>query len=214
MAQESLLTPSINRFVMFPIYYAEVWKMYKEQVANFWTAEEIDFSQDREDWKTLTTNERYFIKMILAFFAASDGIVLENLATQFMQEVQVPEVRAFYGFQLMMENIHCVSGDTLILTDIGYRSIETLQDQEVRVWNGDAFAPVTIRYTGNQEIYRVTLQNGMYLDCTPGHKWFIGKQRIETQHLQPGQVIDHYSLPTINPEPEENFFQAGGVPLN
>ena len=94
--------------------------MYKKQVDCFWRAEEIDLSKDQAQWDALENDERFFISMILAFFAASDGIVLENLAARFMNDVQLSEARAFYGFQIAMENIHCVTGDTKILTDKGY----------------------------------------------------------------------------------------------
>ncbi len=103
---EPLLTEDDNRFVMFPIKDQKVWDMYKKQVDCFWRREEIDLSKDLASWKTLNDDEQYFIKMILAFFAASDGIVLENLGTRFMGEVQLAEARAFYGFQIAMENIH------------------------------------------------------------------------------------------------------------
>lgn len=103
---EPLLTEDENRYVMFPIKDHDVWSMYKKQIDCFWRAEEIDFSKDLSSWETLTDNERFFIKMILAFFAASDGIVLENLGVRFMSEVQLSEARAFYGFQIAMENIH------------------------------------------------------------------------------------------------------------
>ena len=103
---EPLLEEDKNRYVMFPIKDNSVWDMYKRQVDCFWRAEEIDLSQDRASWETLTLDEKHFIKMILAFFAASDGIVLENLGTRFMGEVQLSEARAFYGFQIAMENIH------------------------------------------------------------------------------------------------------------
>merc|ERR1719507_2663821 len=99
---------------MFPIKYPEVWEMYKRHEASFWTAEEIDLSQDNADWDNLTDAERHFIKHILAFFAASDGIVLENLAAQFSTEIQIPEARAFYGFQIAMENIHSETYSLLI----------------------------------------------------------------------------------------------------
>jgi len=115
---EPLLADNPGRFVMFPIRYHSIWEMYKKHEASFWTAEEIDFSQDRKDWATLNSDEQHFIKMILAFFAASDGIVLENLASRFMQEVQAPEARAFYGFQLMMENVHSETYSLLIDTYI------------------------------------------------------------------------------------------------
>ena len=103
---EPLLTPDDNRFVMFPIKYNDIWEMYKKQVDCFWRAEEIDLSKDTKDWNTLSADEKYYISMILAFFAASDGIVMENLAERFMSDVQVAEARAFYGFQIAMENIH------------------------------------------------------------------------------------------------------------
>ncbi|XP_053992177.1 uncharacterized protein LOC128883633 isoform X2 [Hylaeus volcanicus] len=103
---EPLLTENGSRWVMFPIQYPQVWHMYKKHMASFWTAEEVDLAYDYKDWCTLNQNEQHFIKHVLAFFAASDGIVLENLAVRFLDEVKVPEVRAFYGFQIMMENIH------------------------------------------------------------------------------------------------------------
>ena len=105
---EPLLNDTIDRYVMFPIQDEDIWKMYKKQEDCFWRVEEIDFTKDIDDWNTLTENEKYFIKMILAFFAASDGIVLENLGMRFMSEVQLSEARAFYGFQIMMENIHSI----------------------------------------------------------------------------------------------------------
>lgn len=92
--------------------------MYKDQMACFWTADEIDLASDLKDWNKLNKNEQHFIKMVLAFFAASDGIVIENLAQQFTQEVQIPEARCFYGFQMMMENIHSETYSLLIDTYI------------------------------------------------------------------------------------------------
>ena len=115
---EPLLSPDDNRFVMFPIKYQDIWEMYKKQVDCFWRAEEIDLTKDLSHWDSLNSDERYFISMILAFFAASDGIVLENLATRFMKEVQVSEARAFYGFQIAMENIHNETYSILIETYI------------------------------------------------------------------------------------------------
>jgi len=111
---DPLLMENPHRFVMFPIQYPEVWEMYKKHEASFWTAEEIDLSQDLKDWEKLSETERHFIKHVLAFFAASDGIVLENLAGQFSTEVQIPEARAFYGFQIAMENIHSETYSLLI----------------------------------------------------------------------------------------------------
>jgi len=115
---EPLLTPDDNRFVMFPIKHNDVWEMYKKQVDCFWRAEEIDLSKDLTNWESLNGDEKHFISMILAFFAASDGIVLENLASRFMNEVQVSEVRAFYGFQIAMENMHSETYSLLIETYI------------------------------------------------------------------------------------------------
>ena len=115
---EPLLAENPNRFVLFPIQNDDVWQFYKKAEASFWTAEEIDLSQDQKDWNNLNDNERHFIKHVLAFFAASDGIVNENLAVNFMQEVQMPEARCFYGFQIMMENIHSEMYSLLIDTYI------------------------------------------------------------------------------------------------
>lgn len=116
-AREPLLRPNDNRFVVFPIKYPEVWKMYKRAEASFWTAEEVDLSHDMLDWEQkLNNDERHFIKHVLAFFAASDGIVNENLAQRFMSEVQIPEARSFYGFQIAIENIHSEVYGTLIQT--------------------------------------------------------------------------------------------------
>jgi len=111
---EPLLAPDDNRFVMFPIQHDDIWQMYKKQIDCFWRAEEIDLSKDISHWEGLNKDEQFFISMILAFFAASDGIVLENLAQRFMSDVQVSEARAFYGFQIAMENVHSESYSLLI----------------------------------------------------------------------------------------------------
>ncbi|KAJ5973455.1 hypothetical protein N7481_010665 [Penicillium waksmanii] len=118
-ATEPLLQENPNRFVMFPIKYHEIWQMYKKAEASFWTAEEIDLSKDLHDWHNrLNDDERYFVSHVLAFFAASDGIVNENLVERFSAEVQVTEARCFYGFQIMMENIHSETYSLLIDTYI------------------------------------------------------------------------------------------------
>ncbi|MCJ1258439.1 Ribonucleotide-diphosphate reductase (RNR), small subunit [Lignoscripta atroalba] len=118
-ANEPLLQENPHRFVLFPIKYHEVWQMYKKAEASFWTAEEIDLSKDLHDWNNrLNDDERYFISHVLAFFAASDGIVNENLVERFSGEVQIPEARCFYGFQIMMENIHSETYSLLIDTYI------------------------------------------------------------------------------------------------
>lgn len=115
---EPLLKPDDNRFVMFPIANQDIWAMYKKQMDCFWRAEEINLAQDLGDWDKLTPDEKHFISMVLAFFAASDGLVLENLASRFMHDVQVSEARAFYGFQIAMENVHSESYSLLIDTYI------------------------------------------------------------------------------------------------
>jgi ribonucleoside-diphosphate reductase subunit M2 len=116
--QEPLLIADESRFVMFPIKYDDIWNMYKKQIDCFWRAEEVDLSKDLTDWKKISKDEKHFISMILAFFAASDGIVLENIGLRFMSEVQNSEARAFYGFQIAMENIHSQMYSQLIETYI------------------------------------------------------------------------------------------------
>jgi ribonucleoside-diphosphate reductase beta chain len=115
---EPLLKENKNRFVLFPIQHNDIWQMYKKAEASFWTAEEIDLSQDRKNWEDLSDNERHFISHVLAFFAASDGIVNENLGVNFFNEVQLPEAKCFYGFQIMIENIHAETYSLLIDTYI------------------------------------------------------------------------------------------------
>ena len=131
---EILLKENPNRYVIFPIQYLHIWKFYKNAVATFWTPEEIDLSKDSTDWEKLDTNEQHFIKNILAFFAGSDGIVMENLAQRFMSEVQIPEVRNFYAYQIFIEAIHGEVYSLLIDTYIKdteekhrlFRAIETI----------------------------------------------------------------------------------------
>lgn len=115
---EPILTIDNSRFVLFPIKHQAVWDMYKKAQASFWVAEEIDLFQDLAHWETLTPNEKYFISHVLAFFSASDGIVGENLAMRFYNEVGIPEARSFFGFQLAMENIHAETYQLLIDTYI------------------------------------------------------------------------------------------------
>mmetsp|Transcript_17795 Transcript_17795/g.25756 ORF Transcript_17795/g.25756 Transcript_17795/m.25756 type:complete len:330 (+) Transcript_17795:141-1130(+) len=115
---EPLLVENPGRFVLFPIQDKEIWDMYKKAEASFWTAEEIDLATDLKDWKSLSQNERHFVSHILAFFAASDGIVNENLAANFATEIQSPEARCFYGFQIAVENIHSETYSLLIDTYI------------------------------------------------------------------------------------------------
>lgn len=134
VVDEPILRANPHRFVLFPLQYKDMWEMYKKHEASFWTAEEIDLSADYKDWVTLSSDEQRFIKHVLAFFAASDGIVLENLADRFLTEVQVPEARCFYGFQLAMENVHSETYSLLLDTYIKdteeklklFRAIETM----------------------------------------------------------------------------------------
>jgi len=114
IAVEPLLVEDPNRFVLFPIKHDDIWQFYKKAEASFWTAEEIDLSQDLADWKKMNDGERHFVSHVLAFFAASDGIVNENLANNFLKEVQYAEAKCFYGFQIMMENIHSETYSLLI----------------------------------------------------------------------------------------------------
>lgn len=132
---EPILQDNKDRFVIFPIQHDDIWQFYKKAEASFWTAEEVDLSSDMNDWQNkLNKDERYFISHVLAFFAASDGIVNENLAVNFVQEVQYPEARFFYGFQIMIENIHSEMYSLLIDTyikdpkekDYLLRAIETI----------------------------------------------------------------------------------------
>jgi ribonucleotide reductase beta subunit family protein with ferritin-like domain len=113
---DPLLTPSHDRLVISPIKHHDIWEMYQQAVASFWTPEEIDLSQDPTDWAKLSTDEQYFLKNILAFFAASDGIVNENLCYRFSHDIQIPEARFFYGFQVAMENIHSFTYAMLLET--------------------------------------------------------------------------------------------------
>uniref|UniRef100_A0A8D0BFV5 Ribonucleoside-diphosphate reductase subunit M2 n=1 Tax=Salvator merianae TaxID=96440 RepID=A0A8D0BFV5_SALMN len=132
--EEPLLRDNPRRFVIFPIQYHDIWQMYKKAEASFWTAEEVDLSKDIQHWESLKPEEKYFISHVLAFFAASDGIVNENLVERFSQEVQVTEARCFYGFQIAMENIHSEMYSLLIDTYIKdskereflFNAIETL----------------------------------------------------------------------------------------
>ncbi|VDM78276.1 unnamed protein product, partial [Strongylus vulgaris] len=116
--EEPLLKENPNRFVIFPLKYHDIWAFYKKAVASFWTVEEVDLGKDMGDWESMNDGERFFISRVLAFFAASDGIVNENLIERFSQEVQVPEARFFYGFQIAIENIHSEMYSKLIETYI------------------------------------------------------------------------------------------------
>lgn len=207
---EELLIENVKKFVLFPIEYPAIWSMYKKALSSFWTAEEVDLSKDHDDWDKLSSNEQHFIKNVLAFFAASDGIVNENLAVRFINEVQVPEAKSFYGFQIAMENIHCVTEDTEVLTDNGYFNIKYLAKRQpvVNVWNGEEFSEVHVVQTSeSSEIYKVTLSNGMFLKCTPQHKWLIKdmEERVFTENLSEGMMITPFKYPKIQDTKSQNI---------
>jgi ribonucleoside-diphosphate reductase beta chain len=113
-----LLTKNNNRYVLFPIMYDDIYKLYKKAVSSFWTVDEIDLSKDINDWEKLNDNEQHFIKNVLGFFAGSDGIIMENLAVRFMNEIQIPEVKSFYSYQIFNESIHSETYSLLIDTYI------------------------------------------------------------------------------------------------
>lgn len=201
---EELLTEVSNRFVLFPIKYQSIWNMYKKAESAFWTAEEIDLTKDYNDWEKLSDNERHFLKNILAFFAGSDGIVNENLTIRFMNEVKPMEAKSFYGFQVAMENIHCVARDTLILTDKGYEFIFHYDDKYANVWNGKRFSKVLVQKTSsNSKLIDVILSNGMTLLCTEDHKWLIkgNEERVITKDLKEGMELEDFDYP-------ENFIHG------
>ena len=167
-AEEPILQENENRFVLFPIQHHDIWEWYKKMEASFWTAEEIDLHQDLSDWNTkLTNDEKYFIKHILAFFAASDGIVNENLAENFVNEVQYTEAKFFYGFQIMMENIHSETYSLLIDTYVKndeeknklFKAIEVFPaikkkaDWALRWIDSDSFAERIIAFAAVEGIF-------------------------------------------------------------
>lgn len=198
---EPLLKES-SRMTIFPIIYPELWGLYKKAVSSFWTAEELDLSKDIDDWNKLSKDEQHFLKYVLAFFSSSDTIININLSSRFIQEVQALEARFFYNFQESIENIHCVDGNTNILTDKGYQKIKYLVNQQVNVWNGSEFSKVEVKNTGESALYTVTLSNGMTLKCTPKHKWFIRgkdgeKQVVFTENLETDFEIFSYKFPLL-----------------
>jgi ribonucleoside-diphosphate reductase beta chain len=164
---EPLLVEDPNRFVLFPIRHDDIWQFYKKAEASFWTAEEIDLQQDLADWKKMNDGERHFISHVLAFFAASDGIVNENLANNFLKEVQYAEAKCFYGFQIMMENIHSETYSLLIDSYINdpkekdhlLRAIETIDcvkkkaDWALKWIESDSFVERLISFAAVEGIF-------------------------------------------------------------
>jgi ribonucleotide reductase beta subunit family protein with ferritin-like domain len=212
---EPILQENVHRFVVFPIEHHDAWDMYKKSLASFWTADEIDFSADINDWNNkLNDNERYFIKNILAFFAASDGIVNENLALNFYNEVQVPEIRQIYATQIMMEAIHseCVTGDTTILTKKGMVPISHLEGLPVEIWNGEQWSEVLVESKGEKDIHRVTLSNGLYVDCSPEHRWVLqnGREKSTIDLKRGDKLFQSWQYPvtyTTTLKPFKNAYQ-------
>lgn len=214
---EPLLTHNEDRFVIFPIQHSDLWKKYKDHIAVFWTPEEIDLSKDMKDWERLNDGERHFIKNILGFFAGSDGIVMENLATRFTREVQFPEAKFFYACQNLMEAVHCVAPETKILTDTGYFEISKLKDMNVNIWNGEEFSNVkVVKTSDNSKLLKVILSNGMELSCTEEHKWFIRKgshahperctdEKVFTKDLKIGDIVSNYELPIVEMKDQDMF---------
>lgn len=211
---EPLLDPKYDRLVTKPIekMFEPLWDNYKIQSASFWQASDIDFKDDARDFKELNNDEQQFVKMVLAFFAASDQIVNLNISERFINEIQVLEARICYQFQAAMENIHCVSGDTEILTDTGNIKIGDYVNKNVNVWNGTSFSNVEIVYTGDSVLYLITLSNGLSLKCTPNHKWFINtsnigitKEIVYTVDLKIGDKICNYTLPIVVNNIKENL---------
>ena len=166
--KEHILQENKDRFVMFPLKYHDIWDMYKQAEMSFWTAEEIDLAQDLTDWnEKLNDSEKHFIKMVLAFFAASDGIVNENLAENFLKEVQYPEAKSFYGFQIAMENVHSETYSLLIDTYIkdsvekdrlfhaidNFPSIMKKADWALKWINSESFAERLIAFAAVEGIF-------------------------------------------------------------
>ena len=205
---EDILTQTDDRFVLFPIKHHDIWDLYKKALSSFWTVDELDFSTDVSDWETkLNDNERFFIKNILAFFAASDGIVNENLALKFYNEIQVPEIRNLYSSQILIEAIHseCVVGDTLVLTSEGYLKIKDLVGNVVKIWNGKRWSEVLVENTGQKQIYSIELSNGLELKCSQYHTWYLDSglyypdTKCKSYDLKCGDFLDKdYDLPILH----------------
>lgn len=168
MSSEPILQQNIQRYTPFPIQYQSLWDMYKQSIASFWTVEEIDLSDDVIDWQTLKPEEQHFIKHVLAFFAMSDGLVMENLAERFLSDVQIPEARHFYSFQIAMESIHGEAYALLLQTYVTdneektklFRSIETIPTiAEKAKWaqqwiqSSDSFAERLIAFSAVEGIF-------------------------------------------------------------
>lgn len=219
---EQLLKEVKNRFTLFPIQYPKIYEFFQLHEAGFWTTEEIDLKNDIVDWnEKLNDDERYFIKNILAFFAASDGIVNENLVLNFYNNIQIPEARAYYTMQMLMETIHCVSGDTYLLTEEGHFKIGDLAERkkECKIWNGEEWSKVKpVKTSDCASMYCVRLDNGLELKCTSKHKWYVWNENIscedsdsdsEVQMVYTEDLIHgdkfKYTIPILNNNQDMKF---------
>lgn len=189
---EPLLRTNPDRFVILPIEYPKVWEMYKKAQASFWTAEEIDLSQDIKEWNKLTDGEQHFIKNVLAFFAASDGIVNENLAQRFMTDVQVPEVRVFYGFQITIENIHSETYSLLIDTYIKDKKEKmTLLHAIETVPSVTKKAHWALKWIGSDSSFAERLVAFAAVEGIFFSGSFCAIFWLKKRGLMPGYVVDH-----------------------
>lgn len=219
---EEPLSAEEQRLTLYPIRHEDIWRCYKEQLASFWTPEEIDFSKDWDDWKRLNPGEQHFVKQILAFFAGADAIVGLNIMDSFTKQVRVLEAQTAYIFQAAMEGIHCCHGSTMILTSRGYVPISDVVDETLDVWNGEEWSTTTVRKTGvGSRLLRVVLSNGIELRCTPQHKWFLQdaadadeSRVVYAEDLKPGDVIAKFRYPILDVPDPDHAFDSVAVPIN
>lgn len=204
---EPLLDNKNKRDSLYPIVWEGMWNFYKLHLASHWVAQEIDLSKDVNDWNSLKPDEQHYIKYGLAFFAGSDFIINESQKKD-AEDIKIFEYQFFNDDKIARENIHCVSGDTKILTDEGYVKIEDKVGKKVNIWNGDEFSSVDIKQTTEKaQLYRVVLSDGRYLDCTDEHKWIIQNgdprrnkfNRVMTKDLKlNSDRIFKYDFPVID----------------
>lgn len=204
---EPLLNEENERFTILPIQHQDIWSAYKKHESAIWHAHEVKLDKDLQHWNKMSDDERHFVKYVLAFFASSDMIVNQNLTERFMKDVKVTEAKIFYQFQAMMENIHCVPPETMILTSKGYFPISNLENQQVSVWNGTQYTETIVRLTSREprDILKVTLSNGAVVESTIDHKWLIKgvdvhdyNNRVSTKDLKIGDILLIQDLPTVH----------------
>ena len=193
-----------KRYSIFPVLHNDIWQFYKKAESQTWVAEEIDLSKDK--FTALKPSEQLYLKNILAFFTISDGLVIDNLCINFINEVDIMEAQFFYGHQIFIEQIHCVTGDTYILTNGGNKKIGECVNTKQTIWNGWEWSTVDIVETGIRHIYNVKLSNGMSLKCTSDHEFWLrtGNHRhpescknikYKLSDIKVGDIIANYSLP-------------------